>query len=189
LQDERFAQLSEAGVDPELSDGRLATEPVEVGAHVGRCVVEALPLETETPDVQARGRDLDLLREREEGEHEGDDDRTQHETKPVRPTTGTDGATDAPAIERRRLGDPRRPRRARQSESSRTCALVDGHGSVAEREADAWTAWIEETERVGLAGRSPLAELELEAFGVVAAVLPSPHLVRAAPVGFATVDV
>ena len=53
-QDERFGELAETGVDGQLADGRLAAEPVEVGAHVGRGVVEALALESEAPDVEAR---------------------------------------------------------------------------------------------------------------------------------------
>jgi len=182
-QDDRLGQLPETGVDGLLADGRFAAEAIEVGADLRRDVVEALVLELETSDVEAGGRYADLLREREEGEHEGDDDRAEDDTEPVRSPAGPQRDADAPAIEDRALRDAPR---ARESDGARTGALVDGHGSVAERETDTWAARVEEAQRVGLAGRSPVAELELESFAVLAAVLPLSHLVLAAPVGLAT---
>ena len=79
-------------------------------------------------------------------------------------------AADPPAIERSGPSAMRGAPRGGQDDGSRACALVDGHRSVAEHEADARTARIEEPERVGLGGRAPFAELEFEPFGMLATV-------------------
>ena len=183
-QDERLGQLAETGVEGLLADGRLATEAVEVRADVERGVIESLSLELEATDVEAGRADPDLLREREEGEHERDDDPAEDQPEAIGPATCPERATDAPALECRALRDARPPG---QGDGARAGALVDGHPSVAEREADARTARVEEPERVGLGARAPLPELEFEAFRVLAAVLAFAHLVLTTTVGLATV--
>ena len=92
----------------------------------------------------------------------------EDEAEPVRPATGAERRRGPAGV--RASGASATRGRARQRDGARAGALVDGHRSVAEREADARTARIEEPERIGLAGRAPLAELELEALGVLAAV-------------------
>ena len=78
----------------------------------GSRVVEPLALEARGARCRARGRDADLLGEREERQHERHDDGAQDESEAVRLATGADRAADAPAIECRSAGDPRRAARA-----------------------------------------------------------------------------
>src|SRR5204863_6228161 len=122
-----------------------------------------------------------LLGEREEREHECDDDAAEGDAEPVGPATSAERAANASAWQRGPLDDPG-PQG--QPEDPRTCTLVDGHLSVAEDEADARTARIEEAERIGLR-RAPIAELEVEPLAVLGAVLAFPHLVLASAVGLA----
>ena len=78
------------------------------------------------------GRHADLLRQREEGEHEGDDDRAEDQPEPVRPL-----ARHAPRHARvaGRASGIDDPRAARQQDVARACALVDGHRSPARSDA------------------------------------------------------
>ena len=119
-------------------------------------------------------------------EHERDHDGAEDQPEPVR-------SVDRPGRRRGRGGDrasgPSAIRgAARQAaDGARACALVDGHRSVAEREADARAARIEERR----AGRPGAAEPQSPSssskrLGVLAAVVPLAHLVLAAPVGLAT---
>ena len=112
----RFGQLPETGVDRLLADGRLAPEPVEVGADVGGRVVEPLALEAEAPDVEPGRGDADLLGQREEGQHERHDDgargRARAGSSAGRPGTRRGRAGD------RASGASRDPRGARGERGS-----------------------------------------------------------------------
>src|SRR4029078_2763358 len=78
-QDDRFGQLGEAGIEGELAHGGLAAHPVQVRLQLLEARVELALLELELSDVVGRRRDLYLLGEREEHQHERDDDRAQRQ--------------------------------------------------------------------------------------------------------------
>jgi hypothetical protein len=182
-QDDGFVQLAKPIVDGELADRGFPAEAVEVGSNVVLARLEPLPLERQAPDVESGGGHPNLLRQREEGEHEGHHDGAEDQAKPIGPLTGAECAAYPTPTEGWTLRDPWAPG---QRDGSWSGSFVNGHRSVAQREPDARRARVEERERVGLDGGTPIAKVELERVGVLPTVVSFAHLVLAAPIGLAT---
>src|SRR4029077_9950806 len=104
---DRFGKLAEAVVDRHLADGRLTAQAVQVRSNVVGLRIESLAIQGEAADVEGCRRDSNLLREREEREHERHDDGAQDDSKAVCPLSRADGRADAPAAKGRTLGDLR----------------------------------------------------------------------------------
>jgi hypothetical protein len=181
-QDDWFGQLAQPIVDGQLPDRGLSAKAVEIGSNVVLPRFEPLSLERQSPDVEPRRGHANLLREREEGEHEGHDDGAEDQAEPIRPLAGAEGTAHPTPTEGRALRDPGA---SGQGDRSRSGSFVYGHRSVAQREPDARRPRIEEREWVGLGGGPPFAKVELEGVGMLSAVVSFTNLVLAAPVGLA----
>src|SRR5262249_38747444 len=77
-------------------------------------------------------------------------------------------------------------RSEREPDGPRARALIDGHGSVAEREAQPRRSRIDEGERIGRGHRAPVVELEDRRIDVLVALVALADLVLAAAVGLAS---
>src|SRR5688500_18828425 len=182
-EDDGLAELAEATIQGELADRRFTAQPAQVRGKVLTAGLQPLLVDLEAADVVARRRHADFLRQREEGEHECDRDAPQDDRRPTRAAMRTDRRTCSSARQYRGLGGPRA---ARERDRAWAGALVDGHGSVAGREAEARRARVEERQRIRRRGGAPRIQLERGGVVVGRTLVSLAHLVLAAAVGLAT---